>query len=510
MRLENEPAQSPPPPRTRPRDAILTGAGFTLIILLIHLPYLDLPLFWDEMGQFVPAALDLWREGLWIPRSTQPNVHPPGLPALLAAVWSLTGYSIPVTRLAMLVLAGLTATASFLLAIRLCAGLPGAPAFSAVTLLIFSPLFYTQAMLAQLDLPAALCTVWALVEFLAGRYRRAVLAATLLVLFKETGAVVPVVLGAWLWREGRRREAAWFATPLVVLAAWLAILSASTGHWLGNPDFERYNLFYPLHPVRLALALLRRLFFLLLDQFHFLGWIGMVAAWRAQRLYADRRWRVTAVVAAAQVLVVTVLGGATLERYLLPVLPLMYAAMAAGWSVDSPRRRRWMEGATLAGMVLCLFWSRPLPTPLENNLAMVRFIRLHQQAAQYLEQYCTGRVVATAWPLSEALRSPDFGYVREGFVIREIAEFSPRALRNLAGRDFDLLVLYRRDWNPGPLYEWFPVLARLRARYYGFEGEADPDLAARLLGLQITARFSEGALWLAVLEKPCEPAIRPR
>ncbi len=489
---------------------LISGAAFTLIILLIHLPYLDLPLFWDEMGQFVPSALDLWREGLWIPRSTQPNVHPPGLSVLLAAVWSLTGYSIPATRIAMLVVAGLTATGTFLLAIRLCRGLPGAPAFCAVALLMLSPLFYTQAMLAQLDLPAALCTAWALVEFLEGRYRRAALVCALLVFFKETGAVVPVVQGAWLWREGRRREATWFAVPLLVLGGWLVALAAGTGHWLGNPEFERYNLFYPLHPVRLLLAFLRRFFFLFVDQFHFIGWLGILRAWRRHRLYAERPWRVTACVAAAQAVTVTVLGGATLERYLLPVLPLMYIAMAAGWSLYPAKRRLGIVTAALAGMVLCLFWSRPLPTPIENNLVMIRFIRLQRQAAQYLEQRAAGRVVATAWPLSEALRSPDFGYVHEGLRVREIPSFDPSTLATLTVQDFHVLVVYRRDWNPGPFYDWFPVLSRLRTRYYGFRGEAQPEQAARLLGLQISARFSDGALWLAVLEKPDRARFRPR
>jgi len=149
--------------------------AFTGIILLIHLPYLNLPLFWDEMGQFLPAALDLWRHGLWVPQSTRPNVHPPGLAAVLAAVWSLTGYSIVVTRVVMLLIAGGTAVATFLLARRLCHGLPGDPAFSAVILLIVSPLFYTQALLAQLDLPATLLTVWTLYEFLSERVRRAAL-----------------------------------------------------------------------------------------------------------------------------------------------------------------------------------------------------------------------------------------------------------------------------------------------------------------------------------------------
>ena len=46
------------------------------------------------MGQFIPAALDILRDHAWIPRTTLPNVHPPGLMTYLAAVWAVTGYSV--------------------------------------------------------------------------------------------------------------------------------------------------------------------------------------------------------------------------------------------------------------------------------------------------------------------------------------------------------------------------------------------------------------------------------
>jgi len=493
-------AQGPPDHSPKPSPAGFALA-FTLIVGLIHLPYLELPLFWDEMGQFVPAALDLFRHGWWLPHSTRPNVHPPGLMAFLAGLWTAFGYSIPVTRAAMLLLAGLTVFLTFLLAIRLCRGLPGAPAFSAATLLTFSPLFYTQSLLAQLDLPATLLMLWALGEFLEDRVRRCALISVALVLTKETALVAPLVFAAWLWREGRRREAAWFLLPAAALGGWLAALAAGTGHWLGNPEFARYNLSYPLHPVRLALALLRRAFYLGVDNFHFIGWAAVWSAWRAGA-YSNRAWRVTAGLGAAHVVAVTVLGGATLERYLLPAMPLMYIAMAAGWSLYPPARRRWSEAAAVAGLVLSLFWTRPLPAPLENNLAMVEFIRLHQQAAAYLEQYGAGRVVTTAWPLSEALRSGDFGYVSQSLPVREIPDFSPAGLTSPALRETELLVVYRRDWNPGPLYDWFPLFRRLRERYYGFGGEASPELAEQRLGLKQAAYWSRGGLWLAILEKP--------
>ena len=49
-----------------------------VLVVAPHLPFLRLPFFWDELGQFVPASLDLYRDGAWIPRTATPNAHPPG------------------------------------------------------------------------------------------------------------------------------------------------------------------------------------------------------------------------------------------------------------------------------------------------------------------------------------------------------------------------------------------------------------------------------------------------
>ena len=110
-------------------------------VFLTHALFFGLPYFWDELGQFVPAALDIYHDGAWVPHSTVPNAHPPGVMAYLAAVWKIFGYSIAATRGAMLVLAGLTVLVTFLLAIELCRGLTGAPAFVPVLLLLADPLF---------------------------------------------------------------------------------------------------------------------------------------------------------------------------------------------------------------------------------------------------------------------------------------------------------------------------------------------------------------------------------
>ncbi len=261
---------------------------FTLIAFLTHAPLLHLPYFWDELGQFVPAALDLFHDGAWIPHTTLPNVHPPGVMAYLAVFWNITGYSILSTRIAMLLAASVAMLIAFLLAIELCRNTRGAPAFMGVILLCASPLFFAQAMLAQLDMPAMLLTGLALLLFLQEKIWPAALASTALVLVKETGLIVPLALGGWLLYENRKREAACFLIPVLALCGWLVILMRATGHLFGNREFTRYNLSYPLHPVRFVLALGRRLYYLFFQDFHWIGAVAIFLAWRRSDLFPER------------------------------------------------------------------------------------------------------------------------------------------------------------------------------------------------------------------------------
>jgi hypothetical protein len=111
-------------PHPKPRRHYLAVFFFLFAapLFLIHLPLLQLPFYWDELGQFIPTALDLLRTGAWIPHSTVPNVHPPGVEAYLAAWYAAFGYSIALTRATMLLLAGLGLLFTFLLAIELAKG----------------------------------------------------------------------------------------------------------------------------------------------------------------------------------------------------------------------------------------------------------------------------------------------------------------------------------------------------------------------------------------------------
>jgi len=494
---------------------LLFFLAFAALLVAIHLPYLKLPFFWDELGQFVPASLDLYHDGAWVPHSTTPNVHPPGLMAVLAAVWQVFGYSILVTRLTMLVIATVGVTLAFLLAIRLSRGATGAPAFAAVLFLVASPIFYTQSMMAQLDMPAMTVTVLALLLFLNRRYAACALSCTALVLVKETAITTPLVFAIWLLiRERRVREAFYFTAPALALGAWLMVLRHATGHWLGNAEFAQYNVGKSLHPLHLLFALGMRIYYLFISNGHIIGSVALFAGWRVLRSPGHDRdsskktpdarraahddWRIAGLVAFAQVAIVTLFGGAILDRYLVPVLPILYAAMAAAATVY-PVSWQWASQTAMAGLlVLGWFWNPPYPYPYEDNLTMVEFVKLQKEAANYIEAYAPDKRVATVWPLTEALREPAFGYVERPIHEIQAAGFHLEQLAGLDRSQVDLLVVFSNIWNIQGHAIDLPVIRDFLRTHFDYHPQATPEEIRAGLGYVRILRRERGEQWIEI------------
>lgn len=490
-------------------------------VALTHLPLLRLPYFWDEAGYYIPAAHDFFLTGALVPFSTLTNAHPP-LPSLyLALCWRLFGFAPVVTRLGVALVAALALTGVF----ALCRKLRNTEVAVATTLLTaLYPVWFAQSTLAHADIFAAAGTLWALyfcLEELPGTRQGwlAALCFSLAALAKETAIVTPLVLAAWrLWgawrrpaqRKGHLRAALQMALPAAPLAAWYAYHFHKTGYLFGNPEFVRYNAVTTLHPLRFAIALAERLMHITVYMDLYVPVLCMAAALFLPALrQADGglrprvSWNAQAqigLVLLGNVLLFSLLGGALLARYLLPLYPLVLLLCVSTWSRRVPQWG-WLVALSGVAFLLGLFVNPPYRFAPEDNLGYRDMIVLQQRAIAQIVQRGAGPVVLTAWPASDALRKPELGYVQRPVPVVAIEDFSlPQVLRASQMRGYNVALVFSTkssaDGLPRALrwgdMEW-------NRRYFGQHEDLPPELIAGLLHGAVVWQQKRHGFWAAVL-----------
>jgi 4-amino-4-deoxy-L-arabinose transferase-like glycosyltransferase len=511
-----------------------------LALLLLHYPLLRLPYYWDEAGYYIPAALDFLHSSQLVPSATLHTGHTPLVVIYLSLAWRVFGFSPLVTRAAMLVVAAATLAAVYAIGRRL--GKREMAGWS-VLLLALSPLFFAQSVLAHLDLAAGLFTLLALGALLGGRPWGFALASCCAVLSKET-AVVLLPL-AWLFVRWQRRRTAgrvdrawWLAllAPLVLLFAWAGYYHHVTGFWTGSSEYLRYNLYSTLNPVRVFLTLLRRLYQTFMGGFNWLlaaaalagirfgrsARLGLVHneshPWachsepnprdpeRGERSPQFAFFFLGAGLTASYLLMLSLVGGAILPRYLLPVYPpLVLMAVILIWRLPRPLARSIMVLVSTC-FVWAWFINPPYPFPLEDNLAYADFVGLHQQAAQLIEAQVPEIRVLTAWPATDELTRPFLGYVRRPVRVVAVEGFGRQDFRGISPQSFDCLYLYSRRWEPA--HNWlrsFPWLEDLQERYFDYQPQIPERELTDRFHLRLLASFAKRGQWVRIYQTSMKP-----
>ncbi len=490
-------------------------------LMLLHAPLLRLPYFWDEAGYYVPAARDLFLTGTLIPQSTPSNAHPPLVMAWLALAWRVLGYSTLVTRTAMLALSAFSLLGLFRLS-RIAANLPVAWATTALVALY--PVCFTQSSLAQVDLPAAGFTFWALAAYIEDRPWKQVLWFSLAALAKETAILAAVALFAWellacvvrpRWQEilppvGGRTRWLYLLLPVVPLACWYAYHYRKTGFLLGNPEFFRYNVAATLDPLRIPLALGMRLWQLFgYFGLYLLTLAGLLGLLRPpQQTNEGTRPRIPFWIQAAFLAVtlaylafMSAVGGAVLARYMLPVVPLVILALVSTlWR----RARYWklIVAAVAIAFIAGLFSNPPYGFTLEDNLAYRDYIVMHAEASRFLAMRYPNQRVLTAWPASDELTRPWLGYVSQPVRVVRIEDFSAAQIDVAAQAHdhFDVALVFSTKYQPPhPLFENWEAWQRIKERFFGYHRDLLPEDIAQRLGGMIVYRKERNGQWIAVV-----------
>lgn len=486
-----------------------------------HWPLLHLPYYWDEAGYYIPAAFDFFRTGSLIPFSTLSNAHPP-LPSIyLAAFWKAFGYSPFVTRSAMCAIAALALTAVWRIALLLSAN--RRVALATVLLTAIYPVFFAQSSLAHADLFAAAATLWALAFYLDRRTWLAVVFFSLAALCKETAIVTPLALAGWqVWIALRTRSskpaarfAAALAIPILPLALWYLYHWHRTGYVFGNPYYLRYNATATLTPLRFLVALWHRTNQLTLHMNMFVPVLLALACLLLDRLpqhdgaAAEREHRSLLLVAIiANAFFFSIIGGALLTRYLLPLYPLILLLCALAFHARL-RHWTWPVVLSLLAFVAALFVNPPYRFAPEDNLAYADMIHLQQDAiSQILARY-PNQTILTAWPASDELSKPYLGYVAQPVPIISIDDFSLQQIqRAQAGDSYTVALIFSTKYAPRWSITFGRFNQRMDARYFDFHRDLDPAIVARLLGGQVVWSEHRKGQWAAVLH--FDRAAQPR
>ena len=491
-------------------------------LYLSHFSLLRLPYYWDEAGYYIPAAWDFFRTGSLIPFSTTSNAHPP-LPSIyLALWWKLSGYYPEVTREAVLMVASIGLLAVWRLAQRVSGS--GQVAFWTVVLTGLYPIWFAQSTLAQADIFAAAFTLWGLVYALPHRERRPGVAAlwfTVAVLSKETAIAVPMTLAVIAAVEGFRAakpqrgrrwtEAAWFASCIAPLVLWYAWHFVKTGFVFGNPAFLKYNAEANFAPTRFFAAFGHRLLHLTAHMNMFVpSLLTLAALMLSPRMDAEGHersrintailWRIFFILLSNAILF-SVLGGALLTRYLLPMYPLvLLVAVSTFW-----RRVPWWQAlAALSAVafVAGLFINPPYRFAPEDNLEYARVIRLHVAGIAHLNKQFPGSTVLSAWPVTDELTKPELGYVKTPYQVYKLEDFTAgqidRAADDPGGYSTALVFSTKYD-PPSLLLSLGSKSESIDRQYFGLHHDLPPEAIALRLHGTLEWQREDHAQWIALL-----------
>ncbi len=204
----------------------------------------------------------------------------------------------------------------------------------------------------------------------------------------------------------------------------------------------------------------------------------------------------------AQAAEFSVVGGALLARYMIPAIPLVVLI-----SVDVIRRHApawplWIAGCALA-FVAALFLNPPWFISPEDNLTWTDYVRMHQQAAQLVEQRYPQAHILTAWTASDELTRPFLGYVQRPLTVVSLENFSAEEILRAQQQpeSFDVVVAFSTKFEPPHgFFQRIPGYTRIQSRYFDFHQDLPPATIARLLHGRIVWQKHTPGEWIAIIE----------
>jgi 4-amino-4-deoxy-L-arabinose transferase-like glycosyltransferase len=391
----------------------------------------------------------------------------------------------------------------------------------------------------------------------------AALLFALAALSKETAIAIPLTLALVSLVESLRasgmarnrlgREAAWLSSCVLPLAAWYAFHYFKTGFLFGNPEFLRYNAQANLSIPRFLAALEHRVLHLTAHMNLFVPVSLAIAAllleprpvakschpersaaeskdlqlpgalsfprflrkgWESTSQLSDRinndnirfglapsvQLRIFLLLLVNAVLY-SVLGGALLTRYLLPMYPLILLVAVTTFYRRIPHWQA-MAGFSAVVFVLGLFIDPPYGIAPEDNLTYARVIRLHQAGIRQLDARYPGSTVLSAWPVSDELSRPELGYLSQPYAVYLVPDFTADGIARAADEPekFSAALVFSTKYDPHSSIFTLGTTSRAADQlYFGLHHDLPPEAIARQLHGDLVWQQQDHGQWIALI-----------
>ena len=197
----------------------------------------------------------------------------------------------------------------------------------------------------------------------------------------------------------------------------------------------------------------------------------------------------------------SVLGGALLTRYLLPMYPLILLVAVSTFYRRVPHWHA-LAGLSAVAFVLGIFINPLYGIAPEDNLTYARVIRLHQAGIRQLDAHYPGATVLSAWPLSDELTRPELGYLSQPYAVYLVPDFTAAGIALAADEPekYSAALVFSTKYDPHSSF--FTLGARSRAadeRYFGLHHDLAPEVIARQLHGDLVWQQQDHGQWIALI-----------
>jgi 4-amino-4-deoxy-L-arabinose transferase-like glycosyltransferase len=445
-----------------------------IIHTIVHLPFINLPVLWDETSNF--NAVNIIANHRLNPFTYFWGYKPQAMYMIPAILQFLGLTSLMWARLLILVFSLLSVYYMYRLGTKLFSRRVGV---AASWLLVCFPLFAVQSSRFQDPVPFTALCLATLYYYFTGKQRSYLLAASFLVLTKETGIVIAVCLALiniitdfhLLRNDGISyiRKNIFLLLPVLVFGLWMIINRLTLGWYLWTPNVAYYSLSH-LVDSSISLWAIRDVFL----QYNL--WIVFAVVITGMIFVTDDQTRTNVGTRKSLILLFFIIvisgiflfSGLILVRYLLylyALVFLMFSAILSLYIKNNVYYRLLIVFLCISFLALNIYRSVFVSSTRfdETSFAYIHDINLTHKLVQRFQTQYPDTVILAPWYVTGVLDRPEYGYISEkipSYIIDGCSDLTQETITKLLSVEEPAKFIYVTDKTSLPCNTFSTVYFR--------------------------------------------------